>query len=144
MAGDFVGAGEVLERVRRRDPSNAEVLTALGWVLLWQHRLKEGERYLEMAVRSDPRDGHAFSGLGEIRLEQDRYADAVAAFERALEIEPTEGATHNSLGIALMLSGNREAAIEHFVVAVRLTGDPSIAKNLERAQESGKAARHGR
>jgi tetratricopeptide (TPR) repeat protein len=144
MAGDFGGAGELLERERRRDASNADVLTALGWVLLWQHRLDEGERYLEMAVRRSPRDGHAFAGLGEIALEQDRYRDAVSAFQRALEIEPTEGATHNSLGIALVLSGNREAAIEHFAVAVRLTGDPSIAKNLERAREGGRAARHGR
>ena len=144
MAGDFAGAGEALERMRRRDPANPEMVTTLGWVLFWQHRLDEAAGYLEMAVRRNPRDHHALRGLGEVRLEQDRYAEAVAALERAVEIRPTDAASHNSLGIALALSGNRRAAVEHFAVATRLTGDPTIARNLERAQETDKGQTDGR
>jgi tetratricopeptide (TPR) repeat protein len=144
MAGDFAGAGAALDRMRRLDPGNPDMLTALGWVLFWQHRLDEAAGYFEMAVRANPRDHHAYRGLGETRIEQDRYAEAVAALERSVEIRPTEGASHNSLGIALALSGNRPAAVEHFAVAMRLTPDPTIAKNLERARESDKGQTHGR
>lgn len=143
-AGDFAGAAATLERMRRRDPENLDVVTTLGWVLFWQHRLDEAAGCFDMAVRLNPRDHHAFRGLGEIRLEQDRYAEAVTALERAVEIQPAEAGTRNSLGIALTLAGNRPAAVEHFAVAMRLTGYPTIAKNLERARKSVEGQPHGR
>ena len=138
-AGDAPGGAELIGRAWAMNPGHPRVQTTLGWALYWTKKYDEAASRFESALRADPREVRAHAGLAEVRLEQRRYAEAEASLLRALELDPTIASAHNSLGVAYVLTGRPQRAVEEFGIAARLTPTPDILTNLERAR--GEAAR---
>jgi len=74
--------------------------------------------------------------LGMIALSQDRLEDAIAYNRKALEIDPHHADAYHNLGIAYLLSGAPQAAVEALEKAVALGTDENHLFSLARAYDA--------
>jgi Flp pilus assembly protein TadD len=64
--------------------------------------------------------------------------EAMSAYRRALELDPDDAEAHNVMGVALVRSGLKAQALEHFERAVRLAPEnPEYRDNLRIARGGG-------
>lgn len=77
-AEDYTAAVSLLEATLKRNPSNADAWSELGFVTRKLGRWNEGQRYYENALRINPSHVGAMAYLGELYLETDRPVRARA------------------------------------------------------------------
>jgi eukaryotic-like serine/threonine-protein kinase len=85
---DYERALTELEAARRRQPSNSELLAAIGYVERRRGRGQEALDALREAARLDPRSPLRQLEVGTTSLSMRRYADAEQALDRSIALAP--------------------------------------------------------
>ncbi len=96
---------------------------------------REALALLQQAKEKAPRDAEVASHLGRVHLESGDAAKALAEFGRALAIEPNQARHVQNRGVALLILGQRDAAIADFQRAI--DRDPCLAIARENLAKLG-------
>jgi Flp pilus assembly protein TadD len=70
------------------------------------------------AYKSSPDDATVLSAIGVAYLHAQRLDDAITWLRRSIAIQPGSSSTHHHLGMALQRSGDDEAALVEYRLAV--------------------------
>ena len=89
---------------------------------------REALALLEQAKEKEPRNAEVASHLGRVHLESGNAAQALSEFGRALAIEPNQARHVQNRGVALLVLGQRDAAIADFQRAVEREPCLTIAR----------------
>ncbi len=108
---DLAGAARELERALALDPMSIDVLAMSGGLLESLGRLKEAVAVQEYVATRDPLNVNALVGVGFCYYWSGRYDDAIARFRTVLDLSPGRGGAHAMIGLALLLKGDRAAAL---------------------------------
>jgi Tfp pilus assembly protein PilF len=125
-----------LDKAQAADPSDADIPTARGAILLQAGRWEEARNMLREVLKKNSNDENALNALGTIAWQHEQhYAQAIDYFQRALRVHPASDAfnssLHNSLGAVYCESGRCSEAIPHFQRAIELApSDPEYHTNL--------------
>jgi len=108
---DYDKAMEHFTIVQRRQPNDAEVTGAIGFIRRRQGKWEQAAAQLEQAVKLDPRNYIWLSNLGQTYLYMRRYVEAERYLDRALAVAPDIPDTYG-LKVQLYLSwlGSTERA----------------------------------
>ncbi|MCH9007311.1 tetratricopeptide repeat protein, partial [candidate division KSB1 bacterium] len=85
---DYANAMKHFIIVQKRQPNNAEVIAAIGFIRRRQGKWEQAAVQLERAVELDPRHSGWLRNLGEIYLYMRRYAQAERYFDRTISVSP--------------------------------------------------------
>jgi serine/threonine-protein kinase len=85
---DFESARGHFEAALERQPSNSELLTAIGYVERRRGRWPEATARLAEALRYDPRSSLRTLDLADTYMSTRRYAEAESLFDRATRLAP--------------------------------------------------------
>jgi len=108
--GRLADAERLYRKIHRQVPRNAEVLSALGTVLLHQNAPEAALEPLSKAAKLRPKDAGAQAALGHVHLLRQRFDEARHAFELSLALDATDGDSWFALGFALAQSGQTHQA----------------------------------
>jgi serine/threonine-protein kinase len=110
---DYPRALEEFEAARRQQPSNSELLTAIGYVERRLGRWDSALARLEEAVRYDPRSALRTLDLADTYMSVRDYAEAERRFDRAIQLAPdwAEPYAYQAM-LYLVWRGDRERARE--------------------------------
>lgn len=117
------------------DARDALALNNLGNVLRGLGRLDEAEQAYRRAADAAPRYADPWNGLGTLEVERDRPAAALSLFDRALTLAPSYHEVRLNRGIALEMSGEREAAAAAYRDFLAATGRNTQFAEQRRAAE---------
>lgn len=110
MNDDVEQAARHIERALALDPTNPLAIRYAAVLLRNLTRLDEAIALDEYMVAHDPVNPIGFSNLGFKYLYAARWDDAIAAYRSALRLSPGYIGAQFYIGVALMLSGQPEAA----------------------------------
>ena len=96
-----------LEKARKVEPKNANVLLFLGIDYLELDKLEKAKEALEAGSESHPKDPQLYFQLGVTYDRLGRFDDAVKQFEHALYLDPQNAAAMNYLGYSYADRGVR-------------------------------------
>ncbi len=82
---DFHGAAEILERVRKLEPTNDKVLVELGSAYAKSYDFESAHKYFEEAIRISNMKAEAINGVGHAWLEVRNFEVAKTYFDRLLK-----------------------------------------------------------
>jgi protein O-mannosyl-transferase len=99
-----------LQQLLQIYPTNATVLTALGFVSIRLGRSEEARDHFDAAVRSAPTNPVNWHNLGLANWDSDRLAEAEACFKEALQLDPHHTAVLKSLSKLYWQQESFEAA----------------------------------
>ena len=85
---DYPRALEEFEAARRQQPSNSELLTAIGYVERRRGRWDSALVRFQEAVRYDPRSALRTLDLADTYMSMRDYAEAERRFDRAIQLAP--------------------------------------------------------
>jgi Flp pilus assembly protein TadD len=119
-AGEASQARAAFERAFQIDPSWAEPLTHLGWLLHREGDLDAGERLLLEAVALEPGYARAWHALGLVRLAQDQPAEAADLLARAVELSPRDATLRSRHAAALARASRPADARAQWLEALRI------------------------
>jgi superkiller protein 3 len=107
------------------DPSAADTIVILGWVLSWSGRPEEGIALYKKALRINPfPQNYVIIRLGEALIQTGRYDEAIEYTDEWIDLYPVWG-LHLNLAIAYSLSGREDDAKTQ--VAKILEFDPKFS-----------------
>jgi serine/threonine-protein kinase len=109
--GDYGRALEEFEAARRQQPSNSEVLAAIGYVERRRGQWDSALARLQEAVRYDPRSALRTLDLADTYMSLRRYEEAEGRFDRAIQLAPdwAEPYAYKAM-LYLVWRGDRERA----------------------------------
>ncbi len=140
---DRSGAQADIEKALSLDPRNSDVQREYARLLADLGRLPEAIAAQKKATELDPLSSAAWENLGFYYTGMGDFAAADAALGRAIDIEPTSVLALSDLGMARLLQGKSEEALEAFrkidLEAIRLTGIAMAEHTLRHAKESQQA-----
>ena len=120
-------AVDVLERLARRLPQDADLKFDLGAAYERARRHGDAERVFREIVLADPRHALALNYLGYMLADRnERLEEAVSLISRALEIDPDNPSFHDSLGWAYYRQRRYELAEKHLAKAIAAAPNSSI------------------
>ncbi len=108
---DWQGADEAYQRALESAPGNAEVLRAVGLLILNLGRSEEAITYCLRAVELDPLSVASYAALGRAYRATGMLAEAETAFRTGLEISPHATAISVLLGLVIDAQGRPEEAL---------------------------------
>lgn len=79
-------------------------------------RLEQAVALAEYTTARDPLNAVRYSNLGTYYFYSARWDDAIAAYRTALKLSPNAQQLYYSIGLALMLQGRPEEALEEFAL----------------------------
>lgn len=112
MENDPRRAAERFKRALELDPTNHDVLRLSAQLLRDIGRFDEARAVLDYVAERDPVNPSTYAGRGTLARMDRRYDDAIALFRQELTLNPTTAAAHYEIGLALLLAGRPEAALE--------------------------------
>ena len=89
-------------------------LEGLATSLYLSNDLERAKRTLNILVRRDEGSAYARALLGTLLYGENNFAEAIVHLRRAADMDPRRPSFFNNLGVALMDSGNDEAAEDAF------------------------------
>ena len=130
---DFDGAMRAIERALAADPTSLVVLgNAASRYSGLAGRHEEAMAMLEEVARRDPLNPFAFRNLSALYSRLGRFEAAVAAARTAYELAPNSPQSSLSLAMALLRSGQLEAAREQYdLILEAVGGDPRWVLGVE-------------
>lgn len=147
---DWEAADASLRRALALEPGNAEALRHASRQALTLGRLNEAVDLANQAIERDPLRPNSYSNLGVALLVANHDAQAEAAFRKALELDPGGARRHYAIGLALLLQGKPDAAVQEMQQETheiyRFSGLPLVFHALgpRRESEAALAALKGR
>jgi predicted O-linked N-acetylglucosamine transferase (SPINDLY family) len=121
--GNHAAAGELAQRMLRRDDANVEAHHVLGLIAYLDHRLGDADTHLQAAIAHTPAPAEMHANHAAILRKLGRLADAEAAARMALELEPRSVAAHNNLGNILRDISRYNESADCYRAAIRLAPD---------------------
>ena len=118
--GEFEQARKEYERALKQSPSDADVLTDLGYSCYCRGLWPEAEKHLRQALVANPRHPRAAVNLGLTLAQQERYAESVEMFKKA--VSPAQA--NCNLGFILLAQQKPAEARKAYQDALAL--DPSL------------------
>jgi TolB-like protein/Flp pilus assembly protein TadD len=85
---DYEKAMQEFETALSRQPNNADLFEAMGYVGRRRGDFQTALSYLERAVELDPRDANKLENLAETHSQLGHYAEADSLYERVLTLAP--------------------------------------------------------
>jgi len=123
-------AVDVLERLARRVPDDADVKFELAAAYEQANRHADAEHLFREIVQADPAHALALNYLGYMLAERgERLDEAVSLISRALAIEPGNPSYADSLGWAYFKQGRFDLAAEHLGKAAEGAATSSIIQD---------------
>jgi len=101
MRADYARAVELFEKLVKRKPEDADMLSNLGANLVELGRLERAEEVLKQALALAPQSFAVHLNLSDLYLRQNKLSQARDEAERAVEIGGTIGRTHYQLARVL-------------------------------------------
>lgn len=117
-AGERDEAISAAQRVLELDPSEYDLLPAIGALYEAQGDVEEAERYYEQYAEVAPSDPRAFDNLGDLNRRQGDHDRARQYYERALALEPGDVPVLTALARNATAIGDFEAAQTHLAEAL--------------------------
>jgi len=111
---DLAQAARHMERALQLDPNDRDIIGNAAALLAALGRLEEAIAIIEYFAARDPVNRRTRSSLGWGYLNAGRWDEAIASYESALRLSPGTIGAHYSKGMALLLKGDFEAALESF------------------------------
>jgi adenylate cyclase len=111
---DLAAAARHYEQALELEPANDIILGNAAGLLLNLGRLEQAVALQEYATARDPLNAVRYSNLGTYYFYSARWDDAIAAYRTALRLSPNAQQLHSNIGLALMLQGRPEEALEEF------------------------------
>ena len=140
---DLVAAARHFERALQLDPNHPDILRDAAKLANALDRSEEAVALLESAVARDPVNPVGRSNLGLHYLYAGRWDESIRSYRRALSLSPGMEGTHYNIGVALLLKGEPEAALEEIQQEAdetwRLLGLAKAFHELGRTAESDSA-----
>jgi tetratricopeptide (TPR) repeat protein len=123
-------AVDVLERLARRVPDDADVKFELAAAYEQANRHADAERLFREIVQADPVHALALNYLGYMLADRgERLDEAVSLISRALAIEPGNPSYADSLGWAYFKQGRFDLAAEHLGKAAEGAATSSVIQD---------------
>lgn len=113
-AGNADSALALLDRVVKRDSSNAEALLLRSTAHFVLGEDKAGRRDLKRALEADPGLRQAWLNSAALNLADQDYDAALEDFKRAEQLDPEATDNDVNIGAVLLLRGDLDAANERF------------------------------
>lgn len=110
--GDLDLVESDLQTILKQEPSNAQVLNALGYTLADRtNRYEEAMTYIQRALELEPDDAAVVDSMGWVLYRMGNYPKAIEHLRRAAQLsQDPEIAAH--LGEVLWVSGDKDGALE--------------------------------
>ncbi|HUX67204.1 MAG TPA: tetratricopeptide repeat protein [Terriglobales bacterium] len=140
--GSYDTALALVAAAQRAWPSDPQVPSVRGTVLLQAGRWQEARGEFETALRSSPNDANIWNGLGFIAWhEEHQYGHAASFFRHALQMgvpsQSLNASLQESLGAVYFEMGHHRRGLEHLQAATRIApNDPDYHTNLASALAS--------
>jgi len=119
-----------LQKILQTEPSNAQVLNALGYTLADRtDRYDEALKYIQQALQIEPNDAAVMDSMGWVNYQLGNYKEAIVHLKRANEVgKDPEIAAH--LGEVLWVSGKKTAAMDIWENSLKDNPDNEILLNV--------------
>jgi predicted O-linked N-acetylglucosamine transferase (SPINDLY family) len=124
-AGRILEAEEAYKGVLRRQPDDAEALTALSDMAYEAGEPGAAIDWLSRGVSRNPRNASLHYLLGCTLQGEGKLMDAMASFGKAIELEPQMAKAHSNLGCTLEAAGELSGALQCYHRAIGI--DPTLA-----------------
>lgn len=125
--GNLVEARRKYTEVTDAKPKNIEAILGLARVDQLSGRPHEAEQGFLKALKLDENSAVAMHALGQFYASQDRWTEAVTQLNKAMLSAPTEKKYRYDLAVAMVHTGDVNAALPHFV---RTVGDAEAHYNV--------------
>jgi adenylate cyclase len=109
---DLAAAARYYEQALTLAPADDSVLRNVAGLLLNLGRPEQAVALQEYAVSRDPLSTAKYNNLGTYYFYSSRWEDAIAAYRKALSFSPNARQLHYAIGLALILKGQPEDALE--------------------------------
>ena len=140
---DLAGAVRHIERALELDPADLSSLTTAATLLWSLGRLDDALLIREFVLARDPVNPSSLRNVGLTYRSLGRIDEAIASFRTVLSLSPRSGGAHFLIGVALLLKGDSEAALQEMqqesAEAWRMNGLPMAYHALGRKAESDAA-----
>jgi tetratricopeptide (TPR) repeat protein len=123
----YQDAIDAYNKALKLKPDYAEAYIRLGASYYKLGKYQEAADSYKHAIRLRP-DSSAYNKLGTLYMIMGEYDNAVDILKQALNIEPYNPATRFNIGMAYFLSGNKEAALEEYILLNKI--DTKRAEDL--------------
>ena len=137
---DWAAADASFRRALELEPGSAQALRQVSAQAMTLGRWSEAIDLANKAIGRDPLRPNSYSNLGNALLAANRDTEAEAAFRKALELDPDGASRHRTIGLALLLRGKTDAALQEMQREThevwRLAGLPLVFHALGRRGES--------
>ncbi len=110
--GKLDAAADQLAEVLKTDPTNAEALCELAYILSLRGERGEARLALETAIRFNPESARAHKALGYFCLQNDDLVGAIAACEAAIACDPGYDLAHVELAVSHARAGQFGLAVD--------------------------------
>jgi tetratricopeptide (TPR) repeat protein len=87
---DYKGAHEILQQLRMIWPSNAEIVSLMGYISARMGEYQKSTDYLDEAIGLDPRDAYLRAQTVQTRTARRDFAAALRLVDEALQIWPND------------------------------------------------------
>ncbi len=110
--GDLAAAARHYQRALELDPTNTGIIFSAASLAESLGRLEQVIALEQYALIRDPLDPVAHNNHGDSFLSAGRFDEAIAAFRTALTLSPGYIGAQYRIGVALLLKGEPETALE--------------------------------
>ena len=125
--GNLIEARRNYEDVLEEHPTHVDALLGLARIDQLAGRTHEAEQRFLTAMRHEPNSSIVLHSLGKFYESEQRWPEAADAYNRAMLAAPTENRYRQDLAVALVHTGDVNAARTHFV---RTVGDAAAHYNI--------------
>lgn len=125
--GQLAEARKSYQSALELQPKDIEAILGLARLDQAAGNLEQAEAGFRKAVKLAPDSSLTQYSLGQFYGSQERWDEAVEALTKAMLAEPNETQTRYALAVALVHTGNVEAALPHFI---RTIGDAEAHYNV--------------
>mgnify|MGYP001820358724 CR=1 FL=1 len=117
---EFKQAGELFNRIVRKDPQDIEAWMALAAIHGMSHAYADAESCSRRALRINPQLPGAWLNLGSAQSAQGNYSRAADSYRKVIELQPNTVIAYHSLGNALRKVNSHMEAVHVFNQALVL------------------------
>ena len=109
---NLADAARYLEHALRLEPANGSIIGSAAGLMASLGRLDEVIELAETMISRDPVNPAAHAGLGRNYTSAGQWDKAIASFRTALVLSPGRVITQYNIGVALLLKGEAQSALE--------------------------------
>ena len=139
---DWAGAQADIEKALALNPGDSNIQVAYARLMIARGRVPDALIALRKATSLDPLSGNSWANLGRLLNVTGRFDEARQVLDHALAINPESDFTRFHRGMASLLDGKPEEALEQFRKASSAYGPAGVAMaeyTLGHAKESQQA-----